>query len=142
MPARPPDRRPLVVVAAVSGGYDILLGLALLVGRELLQSVFQVPAPVPPIHADLNGVFLLAVGIGYVLPYRDPDLYRGYLWVMGVFLKGTGSILFVVDHVVRHSPPSFLIFAVADGALALLTAWALLSRPLGSPAKQVIERDS
>lgn len=131
MPARHPDLRPLVVVAAVSGGYDILLGLALLVGRELLQSCFQLPAPAPPIHADLNGLFLLAVGVGYVLPYRHPDLYRGYLWVMGTFLKGTGSVLFVVDHVVRHSPPSFLIFAATDGALAVLTLWALLRTRAG-----------
>jgi hypothetical protein len=141
MPVRRTDLRLLAVVAAVSGGYDVLLGLLLLAGRELLQALFQLPAPSPAIHADLNGLFLLAVGIGYVLPWRRPDLYRGYFWVMGVFLKGAGSVLFAADHVVRHSPPAFLVFAATDGALALVTLWALLRRPLGLPAKQVIQRN-
>ncbi len=83
MPVRPPSVRPLVIVAAVSGLYDFLLGIAMLAGRELLRSVFALPAPVPSIYADLNGLFLLAVGTGYVWPCREPDRYRGYLWVMG-----------------------------------------------------------
>lgn len=125
MPARPADQRPLVVVAAASGVYDVLLGIAMLGGRGLLAALFQVPAPTPPIHADLNGLFLLAVGIGYILPYRQPDRYRGYLWVMGPLLKGLGCALLVADHFLRHSPPAYLVFAVADGTLALVTLWAL-----------------
>ncbi len=132
MPERQhPDLRLLVAVAAVSGIYDIVLGMAMLAGRGVLQSLFQLPAPVPPIHADLNGLFLLAVGVGYLLPYRRPDLYRGYLWVMGPFLKGMGSLAFVADHFVRHSPPAFLLFAVTDGTLAVVTVWALLRTRAG-----------
>jgi hypothetical protein len=125
MPVRPPSVRPLVIVAAVSGLYDFLLGMAMLAGRELLQSAFALPAPVPPIHADLNGLFLLAVGIGYLWPYREPDRYRGYLWVMGPLLKGGGGVLFVADHFLRGSPDAFLLFALTDGTLALWTLWAL-----------------
>ncbi len=124
-----PDRtetRPLAVVAAVSGLYDVALGLALLFGRPFLQTLFALPGPVPPIHADLNGLFTIAIGVGYVLPYRNPAAYRGYLWVMGPCLKGAGALAFVVDHVVRQSPPAFLIFALTDGTLALVTLWALL----------------
>ncbi len=127
MPDRNPDLRPLAVVAAVSGIYDVALGLTLFLGRSLLQDLFSLPAPAPPIHADLNALFAIAIGIGYVLPYRDPAAYRGYLWVMGPLLKGVGSAAFVIDHLVRHSPPAFLIFSVTDGALALVTLWALLS---------------
>ena len=127
MPERRSDLGPLTVVAAVSGVYDIALGVGMLFGRDLLQALFSVPAPVPPIHADLNGLFLLAIGVGYVLPYRRPDLYRGYLWVMGPFLKGVGSLAFVLDHFLRHSPPAFLAFAVTDGTLAVVTLWALLA---------------
>ncbi|HEX7487032.1 MAG TPA: hypothetical protein VF332_12835 [Vicinamibacterales bacterium] len=125
MPARASDLRPLAVVAAVSGIYDITLGFALLFGRELLQSLFALPAPAPPIHADLNAIFLLAVGVGYAMPYRRPDLHRGYLWVMGPFLKGIGALAFVIDHVVRQSPPAFLLLAVTDGSLAIITLWVL-----------------
>jgi hypothetical protein len=127
MPDRRSDLRPLAIVAAVSGIYDIALGLALLAARELLESLFAVPPPVPAIHADLNGVFLLAVGVGYVLPYRRPGAYRGYLWVMGPLLKGGGCLLFLADHWLRGSPSAFLLFAVTDGLLAVWTLWALLS---------------
>jgi hypothetical protein len=113
-------------VAVVSGLYDIALAAALLLGRRWLVEVFGVPAPVPAVHADLNGLFALAVGLGYVLPYRRPDTWRAYLWLMGPFLKGLGAVLFGADHVLRGSPASFLVFAVCDGALAAWTTWALV----------------
>jgi hypothetical protein len=118
----------LKAIAAVSGLYDLTVGLSLLFGRPLLARVFDVPLPVPAIHADLNGVFLVAIAAGYVLPFRDPRRYRGYLWVMGPLLKGAGAATFLLDHVLRGSPPSFLIFAACDGALAILTLLALLKR--------------
>jgi hypothetical protein len=119
----------LRLVAAVSLVYDACVGVMMLAGRPLLVRLFAVPLPQPPIHADLNGLFLLAVALGYLIPYRDPDRGRGYLWVMGPFLKGAGAILFLVDHAVRHSPDSFLLFAASDGTLALVTLWALLTSP-------------
>ena len=82
--------------------------------------------PVPPIHADLNALFLICVGIGYLLPMRDPQRYRGYLWVMGPILKGGGAATFILDYLVRSSPASFLLFAVSDGTLAVVTLWGLL----------------
>ena len=118
-------------VAAVSGIYDAIVGVTMLVGRPLLAQVFNVPLPEPPIHADLNGIFLLSVAAGYLIPYREPDSAggRAYLWVMGPLLKGAGAATFVLDHFVRGSPRSFLLFAVSDGALALITLWALMSAP-------------
>ena len=120
----------LSLVAAVSGIYDLLLGVAMIAGRGTLATLFGRPLPVPPIHADLNGIFLIAIGIGYALPWRDPQRYRGYLWVMGPLLKGAGAAAFVLDVVVRQSPAAFLAFAASDGALALVTLVALLASPL------------
>ena len=118
---------PLRIVAAVSGIYDAVVGVTMLMGRPLLAQVFNVPLPDPPIHADLNGIFLLAVAAGYLIPYREPSSAggRAYLWIMGPLLKGAGGATFVIDHYVRHSPSSFLLFAVSDGMLALITLWAL-----------------
>jgi hypothetical protein len=118
----------LRVIAAVSGIYDAGVGIMMLAGRPMLASLFNVPPPVPPIHADLNGIFLLSVAAGYLIPYRDPESRGGrtYLWVMGPLLKGTGALVFVMDFAIRHSPASFLLFAASDGALALLTLWALV----------------
>jgi hypothetical protein len=120
--------------AAVSAVYDALVGVLMLAGRPLLADLFGVPLPQPPIFADLNGVFLVAVAAGYLIPYREPDSRGGrlYLWVMGPLLKGTGALTFVLDYAFRHSPPSFLLFAVSDGTLALLTLWALTSSAAGA----------
>jgi len=125
-------RRLLSAVAAVSGLYDISLGVAMVAGRSLLAGSFAVPPPQPPIHADLNALFLIAIGLGYVLPWHDPDRYRGYLWVMGPVLKGLGAVAFVLDHLLRGSPPAFLLFAATDGTLALVTLAALLSSGRGT----------
>ncbi len=116
-------------IAAVSGVYDALVGVVMLAGRPLLAQLFSVTLPIPPIHADLNGIFLLSIAAGYLIPYRDPRSSggRAYLWIMGPVLKGAGAAAFVLDYVVRQSPRSFLLFAVSDGALALLTLWALVT---------------
>ena len=116
-------------IAAISLIYDGLVGITMLAGRPLLGRLFNVALPIPPIHADLNGLFLFAVAVGYVIPYRQPDSAGGrtYLWVMGPALKGVGAAVFVLDYFIRHSPASFLVFAASDGALALLTLWALIS---------------
>jgi hypothetical protein len=121
--------RRLQNVAAVSFVYDALVGVMMLAGRPLLSQLFAVPLPVPPIHADLNGIFLLSVAAGYLIPYREPDSAGGrlYMWVMGPLLKGGGALVFILDYVLRHSPASFLLFAVSDGAMAALTLWALTS---------------
>ena len=116
-------------VAAVSGVYDAFVGVMMLAGRPLMAQIFNVSLPVPPIHADLNGLFLLSIAAGYLIPYREPASAggRAYLWIMGPLLKGTGAVLFVLDYFVRHSPSSFLLFALSDGAIALLTLAALLT---------------
>jgi hypothetical protein len=117
----------LSTVAAISGLYDFIVGAFLLLAPDRLASLFGVPPANPPIFADLNALFLMAVAGGYVMPWRDPGRYRGYLWVMGPGLKGAGAVAFVLDYLLRDSPRSFLLFAASDGALALLTLLALLS---------------
>ena len=118
----------LSTVAAISGLYDTVVGALLLFVPDLLASWFGVPPANPRIFSDLNAIFLIAIGVGYYLPWREPDRYRGYMWVMGPLLKGAGAAAFVLDYLYRGSPPMFLLFAASDGALALLTLWALVAR--------------
>src|SRR4030095_11158946 len=94
-------------IALFSFFYDVSVGVAMSLGRGLLVDWFGVAPPQPPIHADLNAVFVTTVGIGYLLPFRDPVRYRGYLWLMGPLLKGVGAVVFVLDYLYRGSPPSF-----------------------------------
>lgn len=112
-------------MAAVSGVYDGVVGLVLLLAADQFAALFGVPPAQPRIFSDLNALFLLAVGAGYYWPYRDPVGARWYLWVMGVGLKGAGAAVFLADYFFRDSPASFLLFAASDGALALLTLAAL-----------------
>lgn len=110
----------------MSGFYDVALGLVLLTAAGALSALFGVPPPQPAVFGDTNGLFLLCIGLGYWLPWRDPERWRAYLWLMGPLLKGAGAAIFLVDHVARQSPTAFLGFAVTDGSLAVWTLWALL----------------
>jgi hypothetical protein len=115
----------LALIALISGLYDVFVGAFLLLLPDTLASLFGVPAASPRIFSDLNALFLIAVGLGYAMPWRDPYGWRTYMWIMGPFLKGAGAIAFVLDYLLRGSPASFLLFAASDGVLALLTLWAL-----------------
>lgn len=118
----------LSVVAGVSLAYDVAAGLLLLLATGSMASWFGVPPPQPILFAKLNGLFLIAVGLGYLQPMLRPDEHRAYLWVFGPLLKGGGAAIFVIDHLVNQTPRSFLLFAVTDGLLAVWTLWALLRR--------------
>ena len=118
----------LRTVAVISGLYDTVVGALLLVAADTMAAWFGVPPASPPIFSDLNAIFLIAIGIGYYLPSREPDRYRGYMWVMGPVLKGAGALAFLLDYLYRGSPETFLLFAASDGALALLTLYALVRR--------------
>lgn len=115
-------------IAAISGIYDAAIGLFLLLAADRFAALFGVAPAQPPIFSDLNGLFLLCVGVGYYWPWRDPIGARWYLWIMNVVLKGAGALTFLLDYYFRQSPTSFLLFAASDGTLALLTLVALLSR--------------
>jgi hypothetical protein len=119
----------------VSGAYDLALALPMLLFPASVAALFGAPAPVPVINAQLNGVFTLALGVGYFWAAADPWPRRGYLWVAGVLTKGLGASLFVFDHLLRGSPASFLLFAATDGTLALVTLALLLrGQAAASPA--------
>jgi hypothetical protein len=125
----------LSTVAAISGLYDLFVGAFLLFFADHLAWLFGVAPASPRIFSDLNALFLLAVGAGYYLPWREPDKYRGYMWVMGPALKGAGAAAFLLDYAFRGSPRSFLFFAACDALVGGLTLLALFkSRPGSSPS--------
>ncbi len=119
----------LRTLALVSGVYDLLLGLPMLLAAPLVARLFGAPEPVPVVNAWLNGVFTLALAGGYFWAARDVSARRGYFWAAGVFAKGLGAVVFVVDHFLNASPPAFLLFAATDGSLAVLTLALLLNTP-------------
>jgi hypothetical protein len=118
--------RALRTLALVSGVYDLLLAVPMLLIAPQVAAMMGAPPPVPLINAQLNGVFTLSLAAGYFWAARDVEGRRGYLWVAGVLAKALGAALFVLDHFQNASPASFLLFAVSDGSLAVLTAIFLL----------------
>jgi hypothetical protein len=122
----------LKTLAIVSGVYDLLLAVPMLVAAPALARLFGAEPPVPLVNAQLNGVFTLTLGVGYFWAARDPEARRGYLWVAGVLAKGLGALVFLADHFTQGSPPAFLLFALTDGGLAVLTL-VLLLRPRRPP---------
>ena len=119
----------LKTLALLSGVYDLLLALPLLFAAPFLARLFGAPEPVPLLNAQLNGVFTLTLAAGYFWAAGEPDARRGYFWVAGVLAKGLGALLFVLDHLTQGSPDAFLLFALTDGALCLLTMGLLLRTP-------------
>lgn len=118
--------RLLFGVVIVSGVYDLLLGGALLFALDEVRQLFGAEPPLFPIHANLNGLFALAIGLGYFAILKNLKANRWYIWIMGPVLKGGGALLFVLDSILRDSPPLFLAFAASDGVLAAITTVALL----------------
>jgi hypothetical protein len=122
----------LRTLALVSGVYDLALAVPMLLVAPRLAEAMGAPPPVPLINAQLNGVFTLSLAAGYFWAARDVEARRGYLWVAGVLAKGLGAALFVLDHFQHGSPSTFLLFAVTDGSLAILTATLLRRRAGGA----------
>jgi hypothetical protein len=115
----------LSTVAAISGLYDVFAGALLLFIGDAITPLTGIHPARPPLFAHLNALFLIAVGIGYALPWREPERYRGYMWVMGPGLKGAGAALFVFEYLRLAAPPSVLLFAASDALIAGLTLVAL-----------------
>jgi hypothetical protein len=116
----------LRALAVVSGVYDLALAVSMLFFAPALAAAVGAPPPVPLLNAQLNGVFTLTLAAGYFWAARDVDARRGYLWIAGVLAKGLGAALFVLDHFVQGSPRTFLLFALSDGSLAVVTLVLLL----------------
>ena len=115
-------------VAAASLIYDLTAGVALLAFPSILPDWLGIPLPEPRIFLELNALFLIAVAIGYVLPYREPERYRAYLWVFGVGLKSAGAAAFVIDAIWRGGPAAMWLCAAGDAMMAALSLIALRAR--------------
>lgn len=116
----------LSVVAGISLVYDLVAGVILLAATDRIVVWLGLHTIDPVLFAKLNGLFLIAVGLGYAPALRRPDAHRTYLWIFGPFLKGAGAIAFAVDHFVHGSPAMFLLFAASDAMLAAVTFVALM----------------
>ena len=108
----------LRIVAAVSGVYDALVGVLMRAGRPLLSQIFSVPLPVPPIHADLNGLFLFAVAAGYGIANERKWAY--YLGIALAALPLVGDLLLCIDNHVSPLKLDLITLIFQIGMFVLL----------------------
>jgi hypothetical protein len=128
------DGHGLRALCYASAAYDLLLAVPLLLAPVATARLFGAPVPQPVVNAQLNGVFTLTLAVGYLWAARRDEVRRGYLWLAGVLAKSLGVVVFVLDHVLRGSPRSFLLFACTDGAVAVASLVLLLrARGAGAP---------
>ena len=101
----------------------------MLAGRPLLAQLFAVPLPTPPIHADLNGIFLLSIAAGYLIPVSRAAVLRRTRVSLdhGTAAEGRGAAAFVLDYSSATRRDRSCCSRSSDGALALLTLSALLT---------------
>ncbi len=112
----------LRTLALVSALYDLALAASMLFAAPLVARLMGAAPPVPLLNAQLNGLFTLSLGVGYFWALRrDEPTLRGYLWIFNVLAKGLGAVLILIDQFTQGSPRTFLLFALTDGTLALLT---------------------
>ena len=116
----------LRALSYASALYDFALALPLLFFAPALARMMGAGEPQPLINAQLNGLFVLTLALGFLWAAQDVAARRGYLWIANVFCKGLGAVLFVADHLAGRSPALFLLFAASDGTLALVTLALLL----------------
>ena len=90
---RPPILRTLRVLCGFTAVYDLALGITLIVFLKPVGTLLRIDPPTYPDNAQLNGTFLIAVGIGYVIVMRRMEETLWYLWVMGVFLHLLGAAI-------------------------------------------------
>jgi hypothetical protein len=126
----------LRALAVLGGVYDLALSIPMLFLPVWTARLFGAPEPTPVVNAQLNGLFTLTLALGYFWCSQDVEGRRGYLWVAGVFVKIAGAALFIGDHYLRGSPSSFLLFAVTDGSIGLVTLFALLSTGPSKPGSE------
>ena len=117
---RPPILRTLRVLCGVTAAYDIALGCGLIFLLKTVGALLNLETPTYPDNAQLNGAFLIAVGIGYVIVLGRLEATLWYLWVMGVLLHLAGAGILFYNIIASGSPWQFGVFGGVDGVLGVL----------------------
>lgn len=108
---------------AFIGAYSCLLGVALLIAPRAFLRLTGFPEPNAIFFPSQAGIFLLVLGICYLLALAEPALVTVIL-----ISKGAAVIFLVVHAAVLGAPPIVWAAAAGDGAM-LAALLAALRRP-------------
>ena len=103
----------------VGASVDLAFGATILVAPGLAAPWLHLTLPHPRIHLDLNGLFLCALGVLYLLIWRQPRRLAPAAAV-ATLLRFAGAALFAAGVATGRAEPVFAGFAVLDLGLALV----------------------
>jgi hypothetical protein len=117
--------RPLFVVAGI---YDLVLGLAYLVLFRSVFGWFAVTLPNHPAYLQLNALFVVIFGLGFLLVAQDPVRNRDIIR-LGVLLKVAYAGIVFIYAALGNMPSMWIPWAVCDVFFAAAFLLALRSIP-------------
>lgn len=111
------------------GIHSCALGLLMLFAPRFMLQLFGFPEPVPTFFPSQSGVFLLILGVCYLLALTDPAL------VKVILISKLFAVVFLFVHsVFLVAPPSVWAAAVGDAAMLAALSAAMFHRyHLGRP---------
>lgn len=109
---------------------DGVFGVAILSAGELFAPVMRVTLPNPRVYFDLNGLFLIFLGLFYVCIWREPRRLAP-IAAAATLLRFGGFALFGLGVALGRAEPTFVAIALLDGTLALVHL-VFLRRAAGS----------
>jgi hypothetical protein len=121
---------PLFVVAGI---YDFVLGLVYLLAYKPIYERLGIALPNHPGYVQLNAIFIVIFGLGFLLVARSPERNRDII-KLGVLLKLAYSGLVLTYYFLGNMPAMWVLWAVAD--LLFLLAFLAALRVLPAAAGQ------
>ncbi len=106
---------PVRTLAALIGAHSCLLGVAMLVAPGTMLGLLGFGETGPPFFLSQSGIFLLILGVCYLMAVTDPAM------VKVILLSKAFAVLFLFVHAGFLGAPR-IIWAAGAGDLAMLLA--------------------
>ncbi|MFH1505747.1 MAG: hypothetical protein ABIE94_02045 [archaeon] len=113
------------VMFLIAGIYDFILGILFFFFYVPIYTVLNITLPTYPSYLQMAAAFVIAMGIGYYLVYKN--LYRNIdLVKLGIVYKAVYSALTAYFYFTGVANIAFLWFAIIDAVFFVLFIWFLV----------------
>jgi hypothetical protein len=109
------------LLIALIGLHSLALGLLMLAVPRFMLRLLGFTGDIPIFFPSQSGIFLLVLGICYLIALREPA------FVKVILISKAGAVLFLVAHAAFLHAPT-IIWAAAGGDATMFTALAIALR--------------